>query len=351
MKILALEWLSCHAEAVGANGQELEPTLLDEGLAMLAVLVEGLVAGGHDVSTCLSPTAMKSIGLEWKARGVNVTRCDPVVGKDVVDASLDQWEQLANTADLVWLVAPELDSILQLAIGRLRLHTQLLSCTPPMLDFACDKWLAAAAFLQKQVKHPTTRLLSEMAPNEPPTYPRAPIVAKRRDGAGGEGTQLLRSYSDLEKLLAAVDDHQAWIVQPWIVGQSYSLSAFIGPHGTAWLHPVKQEVIATEGRLAYHGATLAAKPPNREVMIETAERAINSLGNGAIGWVGIDLLYSDNEQAWYVIEVNPRLTSSVSVLADSHDGNLIHDLLGYCVLGDDRIAASNACPNMIIRLD
>ncbi|GAB5405448.1 MAG: hypothetical protein Aurels2KO_36790 [Aureliella sp.] len=350
LKILALEWLSSQASENNDGASELHPSLLDEGLAMLAVLVEGFLAAGHEVHTLLSPAAARATGQQWNSRGVQVTKCDPCSkGDDPTATILDQWALLADSADAVWLVAPELDGILQMAIKRLESHPQLLCCRPPMLDVACDKLLTARAFEQQRVKQPTTWLLSECEPIKLDASPQTPLIAKRRDGAGCEGTRLIRSPEELGKLLSEPSDQTAWVVQTWIEGKSYSLSSFLGPYGTAWMQPVQQTVAIMQGSLAYHGSALVEQPPKLNEMVSTAEKAICSLGGGALGWVGVDLVFSDIEQSWFAIEVNPRLTSSSAILSASHSGNLIGELLDLCFLASRPKGIIGTRENMIAR--
>ncbi len=87
-------------------------------------------------------------------------------------------------------------------------------------------------------------------------------------------------------------------------------------------------VFPTNATLRYLGGTYPALSLPAEAPHELLNRTLTALKGSALGWVGIDLLFNPRLEQWWVIEVNPRCTTSLVGLAEAYRGNLLRDLVG-----------------------
>ena len=72
---------------------------------------------------------------------------------------------------------------------------------------------------------------------------------------------------------------------------------------------------------------VASDPTDRLDSTALLDATLAALGEGACGWVSVDLLYMVDQQSWCVIEVNPRCTTSMVGLAQAYTGNLVLEML------------------------
>lgn len=78
---------------------------------------------------------------------------------------------------------------------------------------------------------------------------------------------------------------------------------------------------------SHYEDTLTGNRYSIDRLDEVLNATTAALGQGARGWVGVDLLYSDELNDWVVIEVNPRLTTSFTGLSMSHGPGLMERML------------------------
>lgn len=323
---------------------------------MLAVVVEGLSRAGHRVTTSVSTQLSTEVVANWQSIGVNVHVDAAARGRpeDKLQSVLGQWARVAGASECALLIAPEIDGVLETAIGTVGEQTRVINCTNPMLGVASDKWRTAIALSAAGIPHPRTCLLSDYdAASTSDSCVTSRHIAKRRDGAGCDSTRILESAEAVMAFKRTCDDPALWIVQPFLNGDSFSLSCFAGPTGVAWMKPVRQIVnVVSEGPsaawspelaggtgLEYIGAVVDVYLPDLTAAFRWCEGAIAALGDGGLGWMGVDMLYDSNQRQWLVVEVNPRCTSSVLELSRAHDSDLndntclLGQLWGHCILG------------------
>lgn len=329
---------------------------------MLAVVVEGLVDAGHKVTTSVSVELNAEVVERWRCLGVDVVvDANPCGSVDSeMQSVMAQWKSVAGATECAVLIAPEIDGVLETAIERVGKQTRLINCRNPMLSVASDKWKTAMALSAARIPHPPTRLLSDYGTSSVPnTLGLSSMIAKRRDGAGCDSTRVFDSAEGLMAFKRQCHDPTRWIVQPFLDGESFSISCFAGPTGIAWMKPVRQSVVAvsrsaTAGSagLEYRGATVDIERLEHSAARHWAAKTISALGDGALGWMGVDLLHDIGRGQWQVIEVNPRCTSSVLELSRAHDKNLpgnmclLGQLWGHGILGQ-RIAPKGVVTDAI----
>ena len=236
--------------------------------------------------------------------------------------------RLRRSADAVLVIAPELSMILPTVISKLApISPRLLNCSGEFLSASCDKLTCARRWQVAGVNHPATRLASEVDRIWMSTHCASSRrwVVKPRDGAGCEGIQVIDDCDLVGEVARLKGQGRAAdaIVQPYLQGRSYSCSAIVDGAGRPhWLPLVTQELSIAKTISYLGGEVLDADFPT-----EGLEHALDSLGAGAFGWVGFDLLKSEETDEWFVIEVNPRLTTSFVGLNRSIGGGLAGAML------------------------
>ncbi len=327
---LLLEWACAHWPVVWAHtGTTGDDGLLREGAAMLVSLAGAWQGAGLRVETA---AADPTVANRLRRTGL-FERVIPLSTGEGPSATLDAWEEATRAADFVCVIAPELDGILESAIGHLagRHRRRLLNCTAPMLTVASDKWLTAQALERCQIPHPPTLPLAQVraawiaehaAASEAGSAGKGWVI-KRRDGAGADSIRRVPT----DRLLRTVDsarsweglsvlDPAGWIVQRWVDGQPASCSGIIDGTGRVrWFPPLFQKFETSPDGLApraYRGGrTIEITQSEWEQLQVLLDRTVEALGPGSLGWIGIDLIFLPQSRRWCVVEINPRCTSSL----------------------------------------
>ena len=295
--VLIDEWVT----GGGLVGHPLPASLAAEGAAIRrAVVADFAAVDGVRVvelidARCLDPRAVA-------AAAPNVT---PIIADPAHPIDLGS---LADRADGVIVVAPETAGVL---LGRARdlarSGGRSLGSTPEAIALASDKHALADHFAQVGVPTPPTIRLT---PGE--TWPDFPsgagrVVVKPSDGAGAVATFVLPTSVPRP---AWLHDRAGFIVQPFRPGRVGSASFLVGPDGRAHLIAVGRQVVAVEpdGQVTYRGGVVPI--PLTEGDLAPVRRAVESVP-GLLGFVGVDFIQSEPTGAVEVIEINPRLTTSI----------------------------------------
>ena len=133
------------------------------------------------------------------------------------------------------------------------------------------------------------------------------VVVKPTDGAGAVDTFLLSGSAPRPAWLR---DRSGLIVQPFRPGVALSASFLVGRDGRARLIAVGRQSVGIEpdGRVEYRGGLLPIRLD--DAGLAPVRRAVESVP-GLLGFVGVDFLRDEPTGAVEVIEINPRLTTSI----------------------------------------
>jgi len=248
--------------------------------------------------------------------GVEVTALrDPRLTGDMpatihaVRTSEEFWpvfRRAAGQADAVWPIAPEQDGILA-GITRevIRCNRTLLGCRPDAVEIAASKRAAAETLGRAGV--PVIPVYAEEN-GVPPEVKE--IVVKPDDGAGCQDTRLFQDRDELRNWLQAHPDPK-WIFQPFVRGDSGSLSMLCCNGRARLLACNRQKVLITGGAFRFDGVSVNAIPDSNGRYTELASRLAYALP-GLWGYCGVDFIESFHGPV--VVEVNPRLTTSYAGL-------------------------------------
>ena len=252
---------------------------------------------------------------------------------------LDVWCRLAADCDAVILIAPESDNELaRLSAAIDEVSDARLGCRSPFLERASDK-LMMAEYMSDENIHPQTlsveKFCSLMRSNV--NQQQRQWILKPCDGAGCDGIWK-GSGADIMSLVANQEKARSCLVQRYLPGRPASVAAWVTEKDRLWLPPVWQDIRwELDGahpstgleRPTYRGGSGPMPKDSWATVHAFANRVLDLMGPGALGWVGIDFVFCDADNAIQcsVIEVNPRWTTSYIGLRQIYQGNLLELLL------------------------
>jgi hypothetical protein len=284
----------------------LPTSLIREGAAMIGALAADLARiAGSRVTALRDPRVLQLV----------------LPGCEVIDVQSgasrqEEFERLATAADAVILIAPEFDGIL-LKAARMVVACggRLLSPSPDFIRVAADKHQTCRRLAAAGVPVPDGVVLE---PEERlPVDFSYPAVLKPVDGAGSQDTLLVAGPYD-------EPPPYPWPrrLERFVPGLAASVSLLCGAGGQVSLVPCRQ-LISDDGRLRYLGGELPLAAGLAARATTLAERAVAVLPPTS-GYVGVDLVLGRNPYGSedFVIEVNPRLTTSFVGIRAAAKSNL-----------------------------
>ncbi len=295
MRILVHEFVT----GGGLAGQDVPASLAGEGAALLAALVADLAAiRGHRIVTTVDPRFPL-------ATPPDVEVVTLASGNDA------QLDSLIETADAVWLVAPETDRCLERLAARVeRKGKALLSPGAAAIRRASDKAGLPHRLSRCGVPHPKTRALRSDADWRAVAREVGyPIVVKPVRGAGCVGVCTARDARELRDALAVArgdDGATPLLLQRYVPGVAASVSLLADGRRAEAL-TVNAQWMSTTQPFSYCGGETPLNHPLAERAIDVARRTV-SVFPGLRGYVGVDLVLTESEAV--VIELNPRLTTA-----------------------------------------
>ena len=340
MRIAVLEWIcggGMHANAI----DEIPSSLANEGRAMLACLLRLFSATQADVVTAIDERLFdrtqvlgpncQLVEFPWMANLAEQGDSD----LDAVNRTIGEWISIASKCDLTLVVAPEIDGILQRCLQALSTAgVSLLNCSSDFLNNASSKYRTAKALYHAGIPHPATFTLKELLDQPSTAMPDQIWCIKTDLGAGCDGLHVGR-FDNIRQMASTlmtedVSDN-AFVIQPWIDGQAFSCSGIVDRAGKViWFPLVTQsfDSVATTSDFStriYQGGQIVLNSNTVSRPTQLLDRTVKALAQpqdrGAFGWVGVDLLL-DRSGQWIVIEVNPRMTTSIIGLSRAAPKNL-----------------------------
>ena len=311
----------------GLSDATLPASLVKEGVAMRDALLNDLdelkqyqVITMHDAR--LSPSAYAKNSLAVKSGDF----------EKVFKNALKQ-------ADLVWLIAPEAEGKL-LALTELCLAAEDKENGSILLGCGYDSTLIGTS------KSLSFEAMQAAGINTLPVYAGEDLmlaeyfdvllqlnikkwVVKPEDGVGCEGIQSFDSLEDLRSWLVQEDRYLHYFAQPFQAGIVASFS-MICRESAGWLLSCNQQHIQYDGnQFKLIGITINGMQTYWQ-RFETLARKIARMLPDALGYVGVDVIIDENDKI-FVIDINPRLTSSYAGLREATGRNPAQIILA-CIL-------------------
>lgn len=329
----------------GLSAEALPDSLVQEGALMRDALLCDLAQLGrfeiitmHDVR--LKPSALA-------ARSVAVS---PGQFRQVFTDALGQVE-------LVWLVAPESDgTLLELSELCYDAHGKgalFMGCGYDATLTGTSKTLCFEALQAANIYTLPTHAGEDLM--QPEYFSRLTELADRRwvakpeDGAGCEGIGLFASLTDLKAWIKQENRYLHYLAQPYQQGIAASFS-MLCRNGKAWLLSCNQQhVVCDGGQFRLSGITVNGMSSYWQ-RFETIARKVARMLPDALGYVGVDVIVdSESDHKVYVVEINPRLTTSYVGLGDALECNPAKLILD-CVLNDRFVMPAIARKQVEIQL-
>lgn len=344
MKILLLEYIT----AGGLHDQPLPDSLLREGTLMRDALLADF-----------SEIADVEIFTTYDIR-VSVPKYSTVaIPVDKPSSVIGLWKTLLQQCDAALIIAPETDGILsQLTQLVDACGVKNLGAKAAVVDLFSNKYASYHALKDAEILTIPTYAASEFLHAEffklnPSliTLFNQGCVAKPIDGAGCGDTHFFHTVSALHLWLkkpAQFSELARYIVQPFQEGLTASIS-ILCKDGLAWVLSCNEQLIEINyeiGKISNQDSNLTTIQKLAE--LHTPIRYKGSLVNGLFshhvvfsqlartlaqafpdlnGYVGVDVVISGDKI--YLVEVNPRITTSYIALHESLNINpakLILDL-------------------------
>ena len=325
MKILLLEYIT----AGGLNHEPLPEALLQQGILMRDALLRDFsdieeikVITTYDYRLNAPPIAIEAICISQ--------RCDANV----------VWQNLLQTCDMALIVAPETYGILTQLTHMIEVAGNInLGSSCHAVQIASNKYQTFNLLSNANILTIPTYTASEFLGEDNP----APLfsngwVAKPIDGAGCENTFYFPQQNALESWLKQTTfELKAYIIQPYLLGVPASIS-MLCKNGKACVLSCNKQMIETidnenpinPALIQYTGCVVNGLSQYHNHFTELANKIAAAMP-GLNGYVGIDVIIEErNEEArLWVVEINPRITTSYTALRDLSDCNpaqLILDL-------------------------
>lgn len=232
-----------------------------------------------------------------------------VITVPVTQDSAHRTQDYYVQADYALIIAPEFEGILEAqARWALEAGCQLLGPRPEAIRLTADKWQLYQHWKQRGVLTPETRLATSSGV-------QGQYLTKHRYGAGSLGVGRWQPGDVL------ASEH---MIQEYIEGTPVSLAFLMTPGGEPTpLLPCVQH-ISEESRFEYRGGSLLQEPGSAARLVQAATRAVEGIP-GLQGYVGVDAIMKKDQV--YVLEINPRLTTSYLGLRQMCKNNLIAAML------------------------
>jgi predicted ATP-grasp superfamily ATP-dependent carboligase len=274
----------------------------------------------HDVS--LEPSSM-------------VSHSSPVAAGQFIQV----FETLLMQVDLVWLIAPESDGHL-LKLTELCLEAENKQDGPILLGCGYDACLIGtsktlsyeamqAAGIHTLPVHAGEDVIRDDYFAQLAQSKEAWLV-KPEDGAGCEGIQYFASIAAMRDWMQLKDRSQHFFAQAYQSGIAASF-CMLCRDGQAWLLSVNQQHVSMQDNgFVLHGISVNGLNQYWS-RFETLARKMAKMLPDALAYVGVDVIMDTQNDAIYVIDINPRLTSSYVGLREAMACNPA-ELILSCVL-------------------
>lgn len=302
-KILVCEFIT----GGGLNAQPLADSLAKEGALMRDALLRDLCELNQFELLTMHDVRLQAPIFATHSEAVHSGAFDKV------------FKKLLKQTDYVWLIVPETDGIL-FNLSKLCYGAENLENGAIFLGCGYDATLTgsskALTFEAMQAANIYTLPVFSGDDFIEPTYfdnlRRMNVqkwVAKPEDGAGCEGIRIFENLHDLHDWLKQDKQYLYYLAQPYQVGVAGSIS-MLCRDGKGWLLSCNQQHIACDGTsFRLNGVTVNGLRKYWK-RFETIARKIAQMLPDAAGYIGVDVIVDTENDKIFVIEINPRLTTS-----------------------------------------
>lgn len=266
MKIFVFEYAT-------ASGEKF---FMEEGAAMKNLISCGLIKEGFEV-------------VELESGCVNIK---------------EEIAKKSGESDKVIMIAPN-DKMLE--FSGIIPGKKLLASNPFALEISCNKFKTYCA-LKNTVKMPETEIF-----NEKNIRTKYPLIIKPIYGSGCENLHFIRNELEFMKIKKNLNEN--YITQKFINGVHTSVSLFCGEK--PFTASLNLQLIELGIESKYLGCLVPYEHKLKQKAFDAAKKAAEKLG--LKGYIGMDFVLGDDA---YLIEINPRITTSAIALNQSTGANI-----------------------------
>ncbi len=326
MRVIVYE----HVSGGGFAGQTLMPNILAEGYGMLRCLVADFKAAGHEVTVLLDG---------------RLSKLSPPIDADCVVPVFNQQEpekvlvNIAKLNDAIYIIAPETSQTLERLVSLAEKSGVLsLNCNAAAIQKTADKAALYERLANDGFQVPETTVLSTS--DSPEQIEAAlsdlsfPLVFKPIDGVGCSGISMVKDASQIGLAVEKIkrqSSHIKFVAQQYVEGESASVCLLSDGKKANALSLNRQNVTLNEpaGESSYNSGCVPFEHPLKVDVLVLAQQVAESI-RGLKGYVGIDLVLGEEE--FFVVDVNPRLTTSYVGLREVTGFNVAQGLLDAVLL-------------------
>jgi predicted ATP-grasp superfamily ATP-dependent carboligase len=302
----------------------LPPGLTGEGFAILYALLADFQAWGAVRTITTLDTRLRARHVELPAT-------------EVVEVAPGEYEQSFRSilagCDAALIVAPETGGLLaRLSTIALQAGASLLGSSPKAITLAGNKAACYHIFRRAGLPTPRTRIVSPASASRAAAEIGYPLVVKPLDGVGCEGLSKVNCTSELEPALQfarKASQRKQILLQRFVTGNHLSVSLLASETQILPLS-LNGQCIETGYPFRYQGGIVPFPHPDGKQALELARLAA-SLLPGLRGYFGVDLVLG--QQSAYLIEINPRMTTSYIGLRRVLQANLVQLIWVACLHG------------------
>lgn len=291
MKVLVFEYIT----GGGFAQEDLPESLAREGLLMLETLLGELAELTSLQLTVLLDYRISLAEIAEKIKIISVTQKQSVY---------ELLPELIEASDWVWPIAPEMNSELQ-KISELveTKNKRLLNSSLDAVTLCSDKLLTYQRLKNKGITVVDTHALNDIVPQFPGKW-----VVKPKDGMGCVNTHLISKKAALEKLESQIEKKADYIFQPYVKGESLSLSCLFKDGVGYLLCCNRQQILHEQGEFKLIACEVNIATEKLAIYQNLADQVADVI-TGLWGYAGIDIIQSKKDGA-LILEINPRLTTS-----------------------------------------
>lgn len=305
-KIFVCEFVT----AGGFHHLDLPAELLAEATLMRNALLRDLSTLPFEISTTID------------ARLIPPEYCDNYVTIDADQDVWSVWVKQMESADAVWVIAPETDGLLtKLTALAVQKGKFILGSGMHAINITSEK-LATYYHLQQAGIATIPTYVAESWPKTAGRW-----LAKPNDGAGCDRIVLFDNADSLKNWLAENTKNQHYVIQPYQQGIPASISCVMHQGRAQVLSCNTQMIIEQKKGLSYAGSQINGMQHLWHAFELVAQAIVETFAD-LNGYVGIDVLVNSQrvgekiadaqyENQITVVEINPRLTTSYAVLAEA----------------------------------
>jgi len=321
-----------HVSGGGYSDQPLPPSVLAEGYAMLRSLIADFKAAGHETTVLLDE---------------RISRLDAPLDADIVIPVCHSEEpekiitSISKINDASYIIAPETSRILEEKVKLVEQNGKMsLNCKSNAISQVADKASFYETLQAMGFPIPKSLILNSDGATADvlQTIKKAlkfPLIFKPIDGTSCSGISVVNEDDQIEQAISKirqVTSSKSFIVQEFIDGASASVSLISNGKKAIPLSLNSQSLILSPpyAESRYEGGCVPFSHSLEQEAFVLAQKVVEAFP-GLRGYIGVDVVLTEFQV--FVIEVNPRLTTSYVGLRQLGVFNIAQLLVGAVVEG------------------